>query len=365
MAKKMQRVIFTGLLSFFLVLVIAFTPIFVSNAATNLDGEPYQGLLQLIGPNPIVYCKFSSYKAEIGEGYGISSFEGSDPSIISFSQQKGYRYNGYAQLDVTYKLLSNVDSVLNLEQIGASLIYQTPIDGIHVSVRMLDRQYDSVKLAVNVFFNDYVATFDGNMHIPFTVRLETSATSNRTEPNILGRGLYFSHDVSADWHGFFRQFPFGGDAVSPGTGGTLIDQNDDIIANTDKGNQLQEQGNQLQQQQNQLVQDQTHQQHEDANNIMNGFDNTAGNAAGNQLDESLGSLESAEDNLFGNAGTMIDFDDYKSWLNLPGILSSAAFVSSILTLIHQYSGDFGVILIVGFILFIITRILGMQHFVGK
>ncbi len=69
MAKKMQRVIFTGLLSFFLVLVIAFTPIFVSNAATNLDGEPYQGLLQLIGPNPIVYCKFSSYKAEIGDFY--------------------------------------------------------------------------------------------------------------------------------------------------------------------------------------------------------------------------------------------------------------------------------------------------------
>lgn len=232
------------------VVLVALVPGVESRAAANLDGEPYQGLLQLIGPNPIVYCKFSSYKAEIGEGYGISSFEGSDPSIISFSQQKGYRYNGYVQLDVTYRLLSNVGSVLNLEQIGASMIYQTSIDGIHVSVRMLDRQYDYVKLSVNVFFNDYVATFDGDMHIPFTVRLETSATSNRTEPNILGRGLYFSRDVSVDWHGFFRQFPFGGDAVSPGTGGTLIDQNDDIIANTDKGNQLQEEANALQQEAN-------------------------------------------------------------------------------------------------------------------
>lgn len=362
MAKKMQRVIFTGLLSFFLVLVIALVPVFGSCAA---GGEQYTESLQLQGANPFLYCKFVSYKGETADGYNIANFQGSDSSILSFTQSKGYRYNGWAEHSVTYSLPAVANPDLSIQQISGYLSYQVSVTGVHVSIVMTGRTNNSITFSVRIYFSDYVATFDGVMQVPFSIILDTSAFLKNPVPNLSSRDLYLTRSSSVDWYGDLVQYPYGGVTSGPGTGGTLIDQNDDIIANTDKGNQLQEQGNQLQQQQNQLVQNQTQQQHQDANNIMNGFDNTAGNAAGNQLDESLGSLESAEDNLFGNAGSMIDFDDYKSWLNLPGILSSAAFVSSILTLIHQYSGDFGVILIVGFILFIITRILGMQHFVGK
>ena len=333
MAKKMQRVIFTGLLSFFAVLMFALVPGFESCAAvdTNVPGLTWSNdhetkNIPITMRVPVADCEksYSTY-------YYDTFYEGD----FYFNFYASGNVTPYLSTNLNYEFSVSPSTALNRISIkSASYTYSLIVAGAEYA---LSEKGGWLNLISANVINSYITL---KVHFAGIIRLEKSY-HNYQEPLIEFNSTLGMNGALVTWNCHENT--------------DTVNENYKMLQQLVKGNEgikgaIDNQTN--------VIQGQT-------DNIMNGFDNTAGNAAGNQLDESLGSLESAEDNLFGNAGSMIDFDDYKSWLNLPGILSSAAFVSSILTLIHQYSGDFGVILIVGFILFIITRILGMQHFFGK
>ena len=98
--------------------------------------------------------------------------------------------------------------------------------------------------------------------------------------------------------------------------------------------------------------------HEDT---TKGYDNSAASSEKDRLDSSIGSMEDSENSLFDSAGG-VDVDYSGMEVFYTQIAQASSFVASVMQSIYVKSGMFGYIIALGFILLIVTRIIGYQNF---
>lgn len=98
--------------------------------------------------------------------------------------------------------------------------------------------------------------------------------------------------------------------------------------------------------------------HEDT---TKGYDNSTASSEKDRLDSSIGSMENSENSLFESAGG-VDVDYSGMEVFYTQIAQASSLVASIMQSIFVKSGMFGYIIALGFILLIVTRIIGYQNF---
>ena len=98
--------------------------------------------------------------------------------------------------------------------------------------------------------------------------------------------------------------------------------------------------------------------HEDT---TKGYDNSTASSEKDRLDSSIGSMEDSENSLFESAGG-VDVDYSGVEVFYTQIAQASSLVASIMQSIFVKSGMFGYIIALGFILLIVTRIIGYQNF---
>ena len=98
--------------------------------------------------------------------------------------------------------------------------------------------------------------------------------------------------------------------------------------------------------------------HEDT---TKGYDNSTASSEKGKLDSSIGSMENSQKSLFDSAGG-VDVDYSSMEVFYTQIAQASSLVASIMQSIFVKSGMFGYIIALGFILLIVTRIIGYQNF---
>lgn len=97
--------------------------------------------------------------------------------------------------------------------------------------------------------------------------------------------------------------------------------------------------------------------------LMNGYDASAGSSSNSQLQGSIDDYQAAEDNLFNSQKGSLDSFDPSSILTFSvGIASGLSFCSSFITSFFTASGDYAVIVGVLFTVALLSIILGIYRF---
>lgn len=113
------------------------------------------------------------------------------------------------------------------------------------------------------------------------------------------------------------------------------------------------------------IEHQTQQQHQDANNIMNGYDSTQGNASLGSFNEGIGKYEDAQSAITDSAYDNLDkFTIPGGGIGnmVAGLTASVPIASTMLQAIFQSSGDFTIIMTVTLILTITCMLLGIAKY---
>lgn len=105
--------------------------------------------------------------------------------------------------------------------------------------------------------------------------------------------------------------------------------------------------------------DQMEEQH---NELLNGFDDSTGNQINSDFNDTVADLDEAEDNLFALAENEINYSSYADFFRLSSVEGAIGFVSSWMQSIYVSLGVFGMPILIGLLLIVVTRIIGYQNF---
>lgn len=122
-----------------------------------------------------------------------------------------------------------------------------------------------------------------------------------------------------------------------------------------ENNRLQAEANELQAEANQQQQQ-----------VIDGYDNSAGDTVNDNFENKSDAFAAAEDSLFGMVNyDAVDYNQYNDFLGLPAVSQSAQFISSSLQSLFLALGDLGVPIMIGLVLLLFTRLIGLQVLAGK
>lgn len=115
--------------------------------------------------------------------------------------------------------------------------------------------------------------------------------------------------------------------------------------------------------QNQAIKDQTQQNHEDMDNLTNGYDASKGNEAADRLQTDLGALDDAEQNVFNRAdGELLNFDFSNIFKFSAGLVSGLSVIVSFANGFFLASKDLTVAVSVLYCMIFISILVGLWRF---
>lgn len=102
---------------------------------------------------------------------------------------------------------------------------------------------------------------------------------------------------------------------------------------------------------------------EDQEELVNGYDESVGNTANSDFNNSSADLEAAENSLFENTSyDQIDYNQFNTFFTLETVSGAILFVKSALEAIYSSLGVFGIPISIGLVLLVFTRLIGFQNF---
>lgn len=253
------------LLALSLVLALFFSvPVFASQASDpeeSQDWDYYSGVVSVNAISNVLYLNFTGATTHPDDNRRIAHYEGHTPTSITFTQQKGYTYNGYFEKWVNF----NVPSYSPLISASATpSIWVSDVvlpDGITLSCSYQAINSTSIMFKYRLQFSEYQATYTGDYTVYATTNMQQTcllAAGSQDET-----GLYLLRSASGieDWTGDLREYPFyskdsgsTGSIIAGQQEGNALQEEANTIAQ--EGNALQQEGNALQQEANDLQREQ-------------------------------------------------------------------------------------------------------------
>lgn len=318
-------------------------------------GTYWDGVVNILGDSSEIYLNCvaeQSYNVSgtsVSPTYSFVTYEGDVNLIAEIEMYETDVYlNGFIRKRLNFNM--DYDSSHAVKLVLSATAEPIIMNGVYISVQNVERNkgFCSVDLYIN-FDNYYVK--DDNLRLPVLLNLDYSGIYNHS----VSLGIYPSLTCSMsdidDWYGDVWQYDRLDDV--PSMDGYFAEQNTEIINQQTINNEL--------------IQQQIQQDHEDTlqqtDTLTNGYDNSIGAAASDKLDNSISDLNDMEDSLFGTVGDASeDYTDISNFFTNLQIVESFSFVRSLMESIFVAMGDFSVPLTVGFLFFILVKILGYQQF---
>lgn len=118
--------------------------------------------------------------------------------------------------------------------------------------------------------------------------------------------------------------------------------------------------------QTEVIQQEAQKEQEKQQEIIDGYDNSGGTAVNDDFSGSVGDFQAAEDNLFGMVNyDQVDYEQYSDWLGIPAVSAALSFISNCMQSLFEGLGDLGVPIMIGLVLLLFSRLIGLQQLSGS
>lgn len=382
---------------------------FKSEAASLIQGDSYYSYY-ITGINPIFPLTCYSYASLItstSEDYWIPvTYTGfySEPIMVSSSAGRKFT-SGYLIIPCTVAFTGNFPTFTDT---SVSLVSQSVPEGVTVSLMNQKSETRSFSFDICITFQDYYYTVSPRLSITYALEANGYAKTSQVAYNANWCKATFTHgNISAQYGIFYNDLSEYGPGASwnkmivdacklvvgqvASTGNyigkicqnildNMVDYSSRIIsaANTNSQNEINAANKNSQSEinasntnsaneinaANKNSENEINTANKNADDIMHSYDSTDQSSDNQRFDESQKQLQETEDSLFSSAMSGFDglnLGDY-SFTKFTDMLQAFSFVSGFIQSLYVKMGDFGLIVTIGLVVMIATKVIGVYRF---